>query len=220
MGSSRILNAGSFSSYKWSDGSTARTLEVNHTGIYAVDVQDAHGCKGSDTTIITELLPVPGNFLPADTAICSYGSLTLKPIHLYNSYIWSNNATASSITITQPGRYWLQVKDVNQCIGRDTILVNVKDCMTGFYIPTAFTPDGDGKNDAFRPLLFGRVKKYSFTVYNHWGQVVFQSSELGKGWSGTYASSQQDSNVFAWICTYQFEGQEVKAEKGTVVLIR
>ena len=220
LGSSRVLDAGPFSSYTWTDGSSSRTLSVNNLGIYAVEVQDANGCKGSDTTVIMEFLPLPENFLPADTAICSYGSLTLKPTRTYTSYLWSNNASASAITITQPGEYWLKVEDINGCKGSDTIRVHPKDCMQGFYIPTAFTPDGDGKNDLFRPLLFGQVKKYSFTIYNRWGQVVFQTSELVKGWNGVFAGTKQDSNVFAWTCTYQLEGQEAKTEKGTVMLIR
>jgi gliding motility-associated-like protein len=219
-GTSRVLDAGTFSSYLWNDGSNTQKFTAGNVGTYAVQVTDNNGCKGSDTTVITELLPPPKDFLTADTAICSYGSLILKPTHNYNSYLWSNTASAASITITQPGKYWLQVTDANHCIGRDTILVNAKDCMIGFYIPTAFTPGGDGKNDIFRPLLFGQVKKYSFTIYNRWGQAVFQTSELAKGWNGTFAGTRQDNNVFIWTCTYQFDGEEIKTEKGTVLLIR
>jgi gliding motility-associated-like protein len=112
------------------------------------------------------------------------------------------------------------VKDANNCTGKDTILVGPKDCMKGFYIPTAFTPNGDGKNDVFRPMLFGNVKKYQFTIYNRWGQAVFQTSDLSKSWDGTFGGETQDSNVFIWSCTYQFEGEEIKQEKGTVVVIR
>lgn len=219
-GTSRVLDAGIFSSYLWNDGSTTQKITADNLGTYAVQVTDNNGCKGSDTTAITELRPPPQNFLPADTAICAYGSLVLKPMLNYNSYLWSNTASAASITIRQPGVYWLQVTDANHCIGRDTILVNAKDCMNGFYIPTAFTPDGDGKNDIFRPLLFGQVKKFNFTVYNRWGQRVFQTSELTKGWNGIFAGTMQNSNIFIWTCTYQFEGMEVKTEKGTVMLIR
>jgi gliding motility-associated-like protein len=220
FGSVTILDAGNFTSYLWNDGSTSRTLSVNNTGTYAVQVKDANGCKGSDTTVIKNVLPLPEKFLPADTAICSYSPMSLSPLAIYNSYLWSNNSSAPSITISEPGTYWLQVKDANQCTGSDTILINAKDCINGFFVPTAFTPNGDGKNDAFRPLLFGRLVKYSFTIYNRWGQIIFKSSDIIKGWNGTYASTQQDSNVFAWSCTYQIEGQKLKTEKGTVVLIR
>src|SRR5213075_322409 len=132
----------------------------------------------------------------------------------------SNNATSSAITISQPGLYWLQVKDNNDCTGKDTIIVNPKDCMKGLYVPSAFTPNKDGKNDLFRPLLFGKVKQFQFTIYNRWGLIVFQTSELTKGWDGNYLGRLQDSNVFIWICKFQLEGEDVKLQKGSVVLIR
>ena len=92
--------------------------------------------------------------------------------------------------------------------------------MKGIYVPSAFSPNGDGKNDAFRPLLFGKVKQFTFTIYNRWGQIIFQTKELQKGWNGMTAGTQQQGNVFVWICYYQLENEQPKVEKGTVVLIR
>ena len=71
--------------------------------------------------------------------------------------------------------------------------------MEGVYVPTAFTPNNDGKNDVFRPLIYGNVKKYQFTVYNRWGQIVFQTSEINESRGSEKASGLiQDSNVFVW----------------------
>jgi gliding motility-associated-like protein len=220
IGSSRLLDAGNFSSYLWNDGSTSQKIIAKGTGIYAVQVTDNNGCKASDTTTITMILLLPSNFLPADTLLCSYDKLKISPLRSYTSYQWNNGASVSSLTVSQPGNYWLQVKDANGCVGRDSIIIDPKDCMKGCYVPTAFTPNNDGKNDVFRPMLFGNVKKYHLIIYNRWGQIVFQTIELNKAWDGTIAGVQQDSNVFAWICTYQFEGEEVKTEKGTVMLVR
>ena len=116
--------------------------------------------------------------------------------------------------------YWLEVVDVNSCTGRDTVLVNPKECMNGFFVPSAFTPNGDRKNDDFKPLLFGNVKKYKLTIYNRWGQVFFQTTEQFKGWDGKIAGILQPTGAFVWTCSYQFEGEEQKIEKGTVTLIR
>jgi gliding motility-associated-like protein len=220
IGSNRTLDAGNFISYSWNTGSSSRTITVNDKGIYSVLVTDNNGCKGNDTTIITGLLPPPSGFLPPDTAICSYGTLVIQSIKNFKDYLWSNNAKISGITISQPGIYWLQVTDDNNCIGKDSVLVNPKDCLKGFYIPSAFTPNNDGKNDVFRPLLFGNIKKYQFTIYNRWSQKVFQTIEPGKGWDGIYTGHQQDTNMFVWICSYQLEGEEPKVEKGTVFLAR
>jgi gliding motility-associated-like protein len=185
-----------------------------------VVVTDANGCTGTDSSALTTIHPLPKGFLSPDTAICSYGTLQLKPLASFNRYLWSTGGVGSSITISQPGTYWLDATDGNNCKGRDTVVVSAKECMQGFYIPTAFTPNGDYKNDVFKPLLFGRVKKYQFTVFNRWGGVIFQTTDLQKGWDGKGTAVHLPSGVFVWICTYQLEGGERKSEKGTVMLIR
>ncbi len=219
-GNTRILQAGNFLSYLWQDGSTASSFIATSIGTYYVTVTDNNQCKGSDTARIIRLLPLPAGFLPADTAICNYGSLLIKPVSTYSNYMWSNNAASSSILVTVPGTYWLQVTDASNCVGRDTIIVNPKECLKGFHIPTAFTPDNNGRNDDLKPLISGIVKQYQFTIYNRWGQIIFTTKDLTKGWNGNFKGIQQDTNVFAWLCTYQLEGEAVKIEKGTVLLIR
>ena len=220
-GNIRSLDAGNFISFFWNNGSDSRTITVGVTGIYSVRVTDNNGCTGSDTTVITNILSSPSGFLPADTAICSYGTLDINPVKKnFKNYLWSNNAITPTITISQSGTFWLQVTDENDCRGRDSINVNQKDCLKGFYIPSVFTPNNDGRNDAFMPMLFGIVKKYQFTIYNRWGEKVFQSVEPGKGWNGTRAGKKQDTGIFIWICSYQFDGEVSKVEKGTMLLMR
>ena len=220
IGTERELDAGNFPFYKWNNGSTNRSIKITGVGKYYVTVTDNNGCTGSDTAVVTTMLSRPDGFLPADTVICSYGSIILNALPGYKSYVWSTNSGASSITITRPGEYWLDVTDNNGCPGKDTVVVLSKDCMKGFYIPSAFTPNGDGKNDFFKPLLFGPLKQYRFSVYNRWGQLVFNSGTEGKAWDGLVNGQKHSSDTFVWVCTYQFEGDSVITEKGTVVLIR
>lgn len=219
-GTSRTLDGGNFASYQWNTGATSPTVSVNSTGKYLVTVTDGNGCKGSDSTIINTLYPLPSGFLPMDTVICSYGSLSLKSILPYNHYLWNTGSNNSSISISQPGVYWLEVTDNNVCKGRDSVIVSPKECLTGFYVPTAFTPNGDGKNDVFQPQLFGKVKKYRFTIYNRWGQLIFQTTEQLKGWDGKIRGLIQQTGVFVWTCTYQFDNDSEQTKKGTVILIR
>jgi gliding motility-associated-like protein len=219
-GDSRMLNAGNFSTYEWQNGSTASSFVVSGTGTYYVTVWDNHQCKGGDTVTITRMLPLPANFLPADTAICNYGNLLLKPTASFTNYAWNNSSVSSSISVTAPGIYWLEVTDANDCKGKDSVTVNPKECLTGFHIPTAFTPNHDGRNDVYKPFIGGIVKQYQFTIYNRWGQVIFTTKDLNKGWDGTFGGQRQDANVFTWMCTYLLEGEKVKREQGTVTLIR
>lgn len=219
-GESRTLSPGNFFSYLWQDGSTGSTFEATGTGQYYVTVQNDHQCKASDTVNITAILPLPAGFLPADTALCNYGKLEIKPSKSFPSYVWSTGETASSITVKKAGIYWLRVTDSYNCPGTDSIIILQKDCLTGFYIPNAFTPNQDGRNDTFKPIIGGIVERYQFTIYNRWGQVVFSSSDINKGWDGTLGGIKQDANVFLYTCRFKLEGDSEKLERGTVVLLR
>lgn len=219
-GSSRQLDAGAFSSYLWNNGSTSRTIAINNIGLYVVMVTDVNGCTGTDSTNVTALLPSPKRFLPADTSICSYGDLLLTPNAVFQSYLWNTGSDNSSITITQPGQYWLQVETRGGCTGVDTVNVLRKNCLEGFFMPNAFTPNHDGKNDVIKPILLGNVKQYRFWIYNRWGELIFQTTNLSTGWNGVFKGIDQGGGVFVWVCTYQFEGEPLQNKKGTFVLIR
>lgn len=216
-GTRRIINAGVFAQYNWNTGSTASTISVTTTGLYSVAVTDKNNCKGSDSLFITRMVNPPGHFLPADTFICTYGKLDLQANTLFNNYTWNTGASSAFINVASAGTYWLEIKDSNNCIGRDSIVVSSRDCMTGFYIPNAFTPGHDGKNDTFKPIIFGNTLQYEFTVYNRFGQIVFSTRQPGKGWDGTAA---QSTNAFVWTCRYQLENNPVRFEKGTVLLLK
>ena len=218
-GSTLVLDAGTFSRYLWNTGNTSRTITVSNIGNYYVEVADNNGCKASDTNHITTILPIPKNFLPPDSAICTYGSIIISSLNTYKTYLWSDNSANQAVTIANAGKYWLQVTDQNNCVGKDTIQINQKDCQLGFYIPTAFTPNSDGKNDIYKPLIFGNVSQYTFTIYNRYGQIVFQTNDLQKGWDGTFSGTRQNGNAYIWTCTYQMNGMN-KSEKGTLMLIR
>lgn len=219
-GSPATLNGGQFASYLWNTGAITRTISTSSAGEYWLSVIDQHGCRGADTMLIKSVEELPKLFLGKDTSICSYGNLLLKPTSTYINYEWSTGAISSAITVSQPGSYWLDVTDRNNCTGRDSILVSKKDCMEGLYVPSAFTPNGDGLNDQLIPMLFGDVKSFQFQIYNRWGEIIFRTTSPGKGWNGRVAGKDQDSNVFIWSCTYQFNGKPIESRSGKVVVVR
>jgi gliding motility-associated-like protein len=219
-GSTRILSAGNFPKYMWQDGSTGPSFSISNTGSYFVTVSDNHQCTGSDTVYVTTLLNPPTAFLPPDTAVCNYATVTIKPREDFYDYKWNNGAATSTVTVSIPGIYWLQVQDMNGCLGRDSILVNPKDCMNGVYFPSAFSPDNNGLNDIYRPLIFGVVKTYRFTIYNRYGQIVFSTTEVNKGWNGSFKGVDQKAGGFTWSCIYQLAGSAIQSEKGSMLLVR
>jgi len=214
------VTPGVFSSYQWQDMSTASNFKIRSAGVYWVTVTNSFNCSATDTLIIRNMWPLPSSFLKPRDSICTYESLEIIPANTYASYQWSTGATEKKLTTGKPGTYWLMVTDTNGCSGADTITVFQKNCMEGVYTSNAFSPNHDGKNDIFKPSLYGKVKKYQLIIYNRLGKPVFQTTELNKAWDGTSEGVALEPNTFIWVCTYQFEGQAIKTKKGTVTLLR
>jgi gliding motility-associated-like protein len=162
----------------------------------------------------------PTGFLPQQLSKCVNLYEELKPTMTFDKYLWNTGASTASIRIVNPGLYWLEVTDLTGCTGRDNIWVRTKSCMNAVYIPSAFSPNNDGKNDIFKPMIDGKLLQYHFSIYDRWGQLIMRTSDPNKGWDGKRGGLDQDSNVYAWICTYQLVGDQPRTERGTVVLIR
>jgi len=222
LGTDRVLNAGpGYASYFWNNGNTGSSIDISQTGVYWVAVTDSHGCEAADTTHVTTTAAPPKGFLPPDTTVCQYGGLVINTLEPFVSYSWSDLSTGSSLRVNQPGVYWVTVMDANGCTGKDSIAVTGKECLIGLFVPNAFTPNGDGHNDRFKPLLYGDASNFGFEVFNRWGQRVFatQSSSM-VGWDGTINGTPCPPGTYVWYCRYQIDGQPEALQKGTVILIR
>lgn len=88
------------------------------------------------------------------------------------------------------------------------------------YFPNAFTPNGDNKNDVFRGGQNFSIASYSLTVYDRWGQLVYKTNDLSKGWNGKRDGKDQPIGVYVWTSTYTTSGGKTKTQKGTVALLR
>jgi gliding motility-associated-like protein len=214
------ISPGTFTSYVWHDNSTAPTFTAGTAGLYWVQVTNSFNCTARDTFRVTHMIEPPADFLKQTDSICRYETLELSPLRPFQTYQWSTGAATKNIQVQSPGAYSLTVRDGDGCHGTDTITVWQKQCMEGLYLPSAFTPNHDGKNDVFRPSVFGNLLHYRLTIYNRWGQLVFQTSDPKKGWEGKVAGTLQDTGAFVWICDYHLEGSERKTERGSLMLIR
>tara|TARA_B110000879_G_scaffold53067_1_gene75331 strand:- start:248 stop:5995 length:5748 start_codon:yes stop_codon:yes gene_type:complete len=129
------LDAGNFTSYSWSTGSTAGSITVGSTGTYTVTVIDGNGCSNSDAINVT-IHSLPEVNLGNDTTLCG-GSVTLVAGTLSSqSYAWSIGLITSSITVSTSGSYAVTVTDANGCDQADDIQVTVHTPETDF-LPTA-----------------------------------------------------------------------------------
>ncbi len=214
------LTPGNHTTYAWQDNSTQSTFIARNVGTYWVRVTNSFNCVAADTIKITGIMEPPANFLKEKDSVCGYEDIELAASQPYSSYLWSTGGTGRSIYVRNAGSYRLQVTDANGCTGTDTIAVLTKQCLNGVYIPTAFTPNNDGRNDFFKPIVYGTLLNYTIDVYDRAGQRVFSTSNPVLGWKGDVLGIIQPSGVYVWQCRYQLAGQAPGYQKGTVMLIR
>jgi gliding motility-associated-like protein len=106
------------------------------------------------------------------------------------------------------------------CSGTASVKIKVFLLPPSLYVPTVFSPNGDGTNDILVPQALGLRKMKFFRIYNRWGQLVFETSELNKGWDGTYKNTPQDPGTFVWAAEAETYKGEVIKQKKYVVLVR
>jgi gliding motility-associated-like protein len=188
------------STYVWTTGETTQTIVPQSTGNYGVNVTDAHNCSSSVVTAI-EIVRLPHVTFDPEVWLCPGEQLVLDAKTDYGNYMWQDGSGNAQYVATQPGIYWVQVN--NFCgSGGDTIVVGVYDCQCEFYVPNAFTPNADGKNEAFLPLTACSIETYDLKIYNRWGIMIFESVDLAAGWDGNYNGSQAPEAVYNYLITY------------------
>jgi gliding motility-associated-like protein len=117
-------------------------------------------------------------------------------------------------------RYILRVTTADGCFAFDTLNVRVFKTDPDIFVPTAFTPNGDGLNDQLLPIPAGISQYEYFRVYNRYGQLVFSTTEVGKGWDGKIAGKEQGSDTFAWYVKGRDYTGKTIFKKGSSTLIR
>lgn len=218
-GTNLFLSA-SGGNYTWSDGSTGSQLTVADKGLYWVRVTNSFGCQSADSLEVIDVYEKPSGFLAKDTVICPRDNVVLVPRTGFADYVWSDGSRGRQFSVGSAGTYWLEVTSSEGCTAREYVSVKETVCKQILYFPSAFTPNSDGRNDLFRPQAFGRLVKYKLAIFNRWGQLVFQSNDVQRGWDGTIGGQSQVASVFVWQCQYQFDGEPAGVLKGTVTLIR
>jgi len=106
------------------------------------------------------------------------------------------------------------------CFAIDNIKIKIFKTSPDIFVPDAFTPNGDGKNDMVKPIPVGVTQLDYFNVYNRWGQMLFTTVEIGKGWDGKVNGVFQNAGTYIYTVQGTDYLGKVITKKGTVVLIR
>ena len=197
-------------------------------GIYSVTITNSvTGCMAQATTSVV-INPFSATHLTNVTQdqTIPYGSSIQLNADSALYYWWlPNDGTLNNRDINNPvatptetTTYTVYGTDSTGC--QDSAKITITVLSDSLFLPTAFTPDGDGLNDIFRPVNMKYHKLIEFSIYNRWGQQIFTTSNKEVGWDGTFQGVLQDLGVYNYLFIVGLEDGTNRAFKGNVTLIR
>jgi gliding motility-associated-like protein len=202
---------------KWSNGELNPEITVSVPGLYSVTVTDGPCVVQDQVQVFHNPLPV----IPKESIkICPKDSLLLDYSN-YASQIWWSDGLNSLTRFVFPGTdFDLVVESEHGCRSNFNISAKLNyDCPDPIYVPSAFTPDGDGINDEFKPVMPG-VQMLSISVFNRWGELVYETTTIEEGWKGFYLNEKAKSDVYVWRMKYIDKYEKERIAEGKVNLLR
>ena len=202
--------------YTWNTGASTGKISTYVPGLYWLEVQ-VNQCSIRDS-IQLMLKGSPALNAGPDTTVCLYKPIILNSGNTTaSSYLWNTGETTNSISVNKAGTYYVTIID-NACEISDTVRVTPGDCDA--FIPSAFTPNNDGRNERFGVVTEFAVQYFSMQVFDKWGQIIFNSNDMTQKWDGNYKGKNMPNGAYVWTLTYvNRKGQKV-FDQGTVMLIR
>ncbi|MBX5438001.1 MAG: gliding motility-associated C-terminal domain-containing protein [Thermoflavifilum sp.] len=204
--------------YAWNTGDQTPSIWVKQAGKYAVTVRQG-ACQLKDSITIQHLNR-PQLFLGPDTIACLGDTFSLNAYSpVATRYRWQDGKDSVSRVISQSGIYTVEAS--NLCgTGQASIQVQFISCAPELLMPNAFTPNGDGKNDVFRPKQTFALRAFEMSIFNRWGEEIFYTEDPLTGWDGSCKGHPCPMGTYVWVVHYQKQNGTRLEEKGTVLLIR
>lgn len=235
--------AGATCVWDFGDGSTAVSCgTVSHTyqnpGCYDVtlEITSANGCVSTETFtdyVCADAPPVasftysPNPVSVTDTEV-TFENSSINAV----SYVWdfteAENSTSENPTVIfpqLPGEYPVSLIAISEagCTDSTGTILIINDVLI-FYVPNTFTPDGNGKNEIFKPVMTSGfdVYDYELLIFNRWGEIIFESRNAEVGWDGTFKGNVMQDGTYVWKITMKTteSGRERKVYTGHVNLLR
>ena len=200
-------------------------------GSWRLSTIDKDGCSWDTTLTVRpfhkDIISITVDSVNPNCRVANSGSVHLQVegskqpyVLLHNNITYANGSTISGLN---PGNLSFLIINSEGCIV-DSIITSLQLELTpecdSFYMPNAFTPNGDGHNDLFRPLHSPYLRNYLLVVYNRWGQMVYSSHDYINGWDGTANGQPLPPGTYAWAVEYENFERQKRSLRGVVVLIR
>jgi gliding motility-associated-like protein len=177
-------------------------------------------CSDRDTVFVG-VSNVPVRPFAKDTTICLDDIETLSlDAGRWTKTIWSNGDTNQLYQAIEPGLLEVYLENEFGCYAEYDIEI-INDCPSAVWIPNAFTPNGDGINEAL--VVMGRgVEEVQLSVFNRWGEQIWEGNQIGAEWDGTYLGNPVQQDVYVYRLLYNYINAEgIRKEKvkfGTVTV--
>lgn len=200
--------------YLWNNNAQTQAITINVPVLYTVQKNNQH-CTGIDSFFVTEK-PLPVILSLKDTTVCfDEVAQILLDAGQFKSYLWKpTGETTQTIYSNTAQVYLLTVTDSNNCSTSKQVAV-METCPEFVYVPTAFTPNGDGLNDVFLPKTRA-IENYELTIINRWGAIIFTTQNPQQGWDGKDAPA----DVYIAQVRYNTAGKATKLIKQNISLLR
>jgi gliding motility-associated-like protein len=230
---SAILNVKPTNSIQWFKDNVAipraanqTRYKVNSSGTYYALLKNTEGCS-----IETKKQPVFIDVAKPATAYQVEYALSNVPLPLQarpigDSVLWTPGTSLNSQTSFTPTftgsreqMYLIEIRTKAECLTVDTQMVKIIKSVQ-IFVPTAFTPNKDGKNDYLHPILIGLKDLRFFRIFNRWGQLLYETKKPEPGWDGTFNGIDQPTQTVVWMVDGIGIDGRPYTQKGTTVLLR
>lgn len=205
--------------YTWQDGSHNAIYVVSDEGRYYVTVH-LNECELTDTIQVSMLNPYL-LIQEHDTLICTSSKMTLHAIAFPESiYLWNTGSQAAELIVDHAGNYIVYANNVCGTFS-DSVKIETVSCDCKTFIPTAFSPNTDGKNDLFEIRMNClNLILFELSIYNRYGQQLFHSNTNTKGWDGYFNDQPADVGTYFFSLRYKTNTGDIIERKGDLSLIR
>lgn len=205
----------------WPDGSAGQSYDFKNDGAFEIRVQNDKGCVRFDSVYI-ELLSndsIFDLFDPSDTTVCLQYGYELNFMQLPGDVFWSDGRGSKIRTLYRSGTYILRYE--GDCLTiRDTLTLVAEDCDTcEFFLPNAFSPNGDGLNDIYNLKSYCDFEEFELSISDRWGEQVFYSNDPSFQWDGTFKGKDCSEGVYIYDLIYKLPFKFEVRKQGSLMLI-
>jgi gliding motility-associated-like protein len=205
------------SGYLWNTGETSAIITNNQPGDYWCNIT-LNGCDYGDTITIRSKF-APDFAIGKDSSLCNSTTLYLNPFAQNDwQLLWQDGSSQPTFKATRSGTY--SISATNNCGSLvKNIIVDQRSC--NIFIPNAFTPNGDQKNDVFIVPGAINLQQFNLMIFNRYGELVFFTHDPGQGWDGNYKGKPALAGVYTYMVSFKNPPiQSVETQNGSFILIR